>query len=1127
MVAPPAPLLQRAYATYGSENGESEEPFCSASECGECEAMAAQQGALAGKSVNSIWDSGCTCPHNGAGTDADSDSSCSSGSCDGRAYPETTPNPIHLARGAVVEGAIDLALPGPVFSWSHTRNYDSGNVSSTTGRNLFWVGSDGSRPYLSNTTGDEVNLIQTASSYRAFTGTAPTLDSPLDYDATMAIASVTDSDDLDNDMNDTETIDVYTLVEHSTGRVLIFLGFDADVAAEYRGRMVERTTVEYQADGLRGIAYAYNSDELISVVTTASPQTQRIDYTYTTAGGQKQVDKIEVRDGPLVTDTVVKKAEYTYYDEVSPTNSALGSDGDLVQVKISQLASDNTTWMVRYTQYRYFTSSDSEGKSHQIKMVFEPDAVERAIDNEAGITDADDMLSEADSLVDDYSSRSFTYYTVDLDTDNLGYDSCITPWYGSGEDLNTKYGGSEFDEYNDTELYGAVKTETVGGCASCGGTFSSAKHTYFYMDLNGGSSTDPNDVVRIVVEDTEDGANPRTTRYRQIWGLNFKSAAIRETLIEDPTQTTLKAWCESKKLNSDLRVTEHRMPSAHSGVDTNAEIKKFLNPTSSTNDTDTVSSSAGVVYYYEYSTSFSDGMRPTGKLVRQGAGTGSRYYVSATDWGDGTNDKPTHLKTAEYVYPSQTTTRADSSRIKTAAYTYTFWDASDTAIKQITTTLPTISTSQNGSGTSTTTSQYYDEEGRLRWTKDGEGYVNYYSYHADFGGKALQVLDVNTSSLNSDITGTGSGKWVAWSGAAGLTRASGLPTALELTTKQGYDDQGRNFKTVDAGGSEHYTRRETNKTMSFSFWTGDTSGSAELPVQVVETDDNGRVTEGYAVKPSKSQWDSTNGLPKLASYTSADYVARVVNNYDATSGRLSSVDRYYDADAGSGGYYRTTYLYDDMGRQGATIQEVASSKYHVTATLYDVLGLTRTASDDEIRRAYKRQRDVFRDGSFPAASVVTERELRAEQARIEEAYDTLLDPNKRRSYELSTFPAEAKEVEQKVRQIDSARAAELAMLQAEVAREVTAETQFTGKLLRKVRESQGVEIADIAQRTKISGAHLRAIEAEAIADLPAMVYVQGFVQEVAKFLKLDPTQVSRTLVRRLREIAARQGDAGP
>ena len=79
------------------------------------------------------------------------------------------------------------------------------------------------------------------------------------------------------------------------------------------------------------------------------------------------------------------------------------------------------------------------------------------------------------------------------------------------------------------------------------------------------------------------------------------------------------------------------------------------------------------------------------------------------------------------------------------------------------------------------------------------------------------------------------------------------------------------------------------------------------------------------------------------------------------------------------------------------------------------------------------------------------------------------------------------------------------------------ETEFTGALIAKVRLSQGVELADIAQRTKISAAHLRAIEAEAVAELPALVYVQGFVQEVAKYLRLDTQQVVRSYMRRLRD----------
>ena len=58
-------------------------------------------------------------------------------------------------------------------------------------------------------------------------------------------------------------------------------------------------------------------------------------------------------------------------------------------------------------------------------------------------------------------------------------------------------------------------------------------------------------------------------------------------------------------------------------------------------------------------------------------------------------------------------------------------------------------------------------------------------------------------------------------------------------------------------------------------------------------------------------------------------------------------------------------------------------------------------------------------------------------------------------------------------------------------REVHAETEFSGSLLRQIREVQGVSLAEIAQKTKISTTHLLAIEEERASDLPAMVYGQG------------------------------------
>ena len=98
------------------------------------------------------------------------------------------------------------------------------------------------------------------------------------------------------------------------------------------------------------------------------------------------------------------------------------------------------------------------------------------------------------------------------------------------------------------------------------------------------------------------------------------------------------------------------------------------------------------------------------------------------------------------------------------------------------------------------------------------------------------------------------------------------------------------------------------------------------------------------------------------------------------------------------------------------------------------------------------------------------------------------------------------------------------MLKAELAREIGPDTEFTGSLLRKIRESQGVELVEISARTKIARTHLAAIEEEEWASLPAGVYVRGFVAELAKFLRLDPSQVQKTYMRRLREAIVGRGD---
>src|SRR5207244_10504652 len=80
--------------------------------------------------------------------------------------------------------------------------------------------------------------------------------------------------------------------------------------------------------------------------------------------------------------------------------------------------------------------------------------------------------------------------------------------------------------------------------------------------------------------------------------------------------------------------------------------------------------------------------------------------------------------------------------------------------------------------------------------------------------------------------------------------------------------------------------------------------------------------------------------------------------------------------------------------------------------------------------------------------------------------------------------------------------------------EITPQTEFSGSLLRAIREARGVDLADIAQRTKIGISHLRSIEDERWELMPAQVYLRGFLVEYARALKLDPLRVTRTFLDR-------------
>ncbi len=193
----------------------------------------------------------------------------------------------------------------------------------------------------------------------------------------------------------------------------------------------------------------------------------------------------------------------------------------------------------------------------------------------------------------------------------------------------------------------------------------------------------------------------------------------------------------------------------------------------------------------------------------------------------------------------------------------------------------------------------------------------------------------------------------------------------------------------------------------------------------------------------------------------------------------------------------------DAGKGGLRVLRTVPPGTH-----HDLLEVDRGATDEEIRRAYRRVREVYTDSALCGYGLFTKHELETVRARLEEAFDVLLDRNRRRPYELSVFPDAPEPHDEEV--------APTQRTDLPPAPTITPETEFDGALLRRMRESLGLELKQISRRTKISMIYLQAIEDDDFGALPAIVYVRGFVAELAKTLGLDSVLVSQTYVRRVK-----------
>lgn len=177
---------------------------------------------------------------------------------------------------------------------------------------------------------------------------------------------------------------------------------------------------------------------------------------------------------------------------------------------------------------------------------------------------------------------------------------------------------------------------------------------------------------------------------------------------------------------------------------------------------------------------------------------------------------------------------------------------------------------------------------------------------------------------------------------------------------------------------------------------------------------------------------------------------------------------------------------------------------------YALLQVSPGACQSDVINGYRHARQAYQQDSLAAYTLYSAEELEGIQAQIEEAYRTLSDPERRRSYDIlyrnhTRNPMRKWPEDGNV--VSLGRSEE--PRNAEETDEDIAGTEDTcsGAALRRARTAKGVSLEFIADHTKISKRYLHAIEDEHVEHFPEVPYLKGYIRQYCAEIGMDAEPV--------------------
>jgi len=194
---------------------------------------------------------------------------------------------------------------------------------------------------------------------------------------------------------------------------------------------------------------------------------------------------------------------------------------------------------------------------------------------------------------------------------------------------------------------------------------------------------------------------------------------------------------------------------------------------------------------------------------------------------------------------------------------------------------------------------------------------------------------------------------------------------------------------------------------------------------------------------------------------------------------------------------------------------------------YEILKIPVNASFIEIKKGYKEALSIYDTDALATYSLFSDEERDDILKIIEKAFFTLIDGNKRATYDrmlvdsgeidasviisndskkpLPLFPTvylkDKNGFAERVRRKSEEKGFQ------ELANEILSKNLISGNDLKKLRKALGIEISEIYSITKISISVLKSIEEDQFGNITSEIYLRNFLKSYAKVLRLDPKPI--------------------